>query len=117
MRNGYENDQKNTPLCRNRTAAWNRKLTVCARGIFHMYTVYTAYGADSSIIETMSIKFNTTYGDPEEIPQPQITINLIRGIHWGYLLQKQNMKTGNLVKGTDGDHCGCCTGKVFPCVP
>ena len=44
-------------------------------GIFHMYTVYTAYGADSSIIETMSITFNTTFGDPEEIPQPQITIS------------------------------------------
>ena len=52
-------------------------------GIFHMYT---AYGAESSIIETMSIKFDTTFGDPEEIPQPQITI---RGIHWGYLLQNR----------------------------
>ena len=41
-------------------------------GIFHMDT---AYGAESSIIETMSIKFDTTFGDPEEIPQPQITIS------------------------------------------
>ena len=37
--------------------------------------MYTAYGAESSIIETMSIKFDTTFGDPEEIPQPQITIS------------------------------------------
>lgn len=26
--------------------------------------MYTAYGAESSIIETMSIKFDTTFGDP-----------------------------------------------------
>ena len=57
-------------------------------GIFHMDT---AYGAESSIIETMSIKFNTTFGDPEEIPQDQ-------GYPLGIFITKQNMKTGNLVK-------------------
>ena len=57
----------------------------------------TAYGAESSIIETMSIKFNTTFGDPEEIPQPQITISG-SGYPLGIFITKQNMKTGNLVK-------------------
>ena len=69
-------------------------------GIFHMYTVYTAYGADSSIIETMSIKFNTTYGDPEEIPQPQITING-SGVSIGdiyYKTEYENWKPGKKVR-------------------
>ena len=66
-------------------------------GIFHMYT---AYGADSSIIETMSIKFNTTYGDPEEIPQPQITING-SGVSIGdiyYKTEYENWKPGKKVR-------------------
>ena len=65
-----------------------------------MYTVYTAYGADSSIIETMSIKFNTTYGDPEEIPQPQITING-SGVSIGdiyYKTEYENWKPGKKVR-------------------
>ena len=69
-------------------------------GIFHMYTVYTAYGADSSIIETMSIKFNTTYGDPEEIPQPQITISG-SGVSIGdiyYKTEYENWKPGKKVR-------------------
>ena len=37
-----------------------------------------------------------------------------QGYPLGIFITKQNMKTGNLVKGTDGDHCGCCTGKYFP---
>ena len=69
-------------------------------GIFHMYTVYTAYGADSSIIETMSIKFNTTFGDPEEIPQPQITISG-SGVSIGdiyYKTEYENWKPGKKVR-------------------
>ena len=96
MRNGYENDQKNTPLCRNRTAAWNRKLTVFTGGNLSYVHSYTAYGADSSIIETMSIKFNTTFGDPEEIPQPQITISG-SGVSIGdiyYKTEYENWKPG-----------------------
>ena len=69
-------------------------------GIFHMYTVYTAYGAESSIIETMSIKFNTTFGDPEEIPQPQITISG-SGVSIGdiyYKTEYENWKPGKKVR-------------------
>ena len=69
-------------------------------GIFHMYTVYTAYGADSSIIETMSITFNTTFGDPEEIPQPQITISG-SGVSIGdiyYKTEYENWKPGKKVR-------------------
>ena len=65
-----------------------------------MYTWYTAYGADSSIIETMSVKFNTTYGDPEEIPQPQITING-SGVSIGdiyYKTEYENWKPGKKVR-------------------
>lgn len=35
----------------------------------------TVYGAESSIIESMSITFTTTFGDSEEIPEPQISIS------------------------------------------
>lgn len=66
-------------------------------GSFHMYT---AYGADSSIIETMSIKFNTTFGDPEEIPQPQITISG-SGVSIGdiyYKTEYENWKPGKKVR-------------------
>ena len=65
-----------------------------------MYTVYTAYGADSSIIETMSITFNTTFGDPEEIPQPQITISG-SGVSIGdiyYKTEYENWKPGKKVR-------------------
>lgn len=34
-----------------------------------------AYGADSSIIEKVTVAFKTTYGDPEEIPDPEITVS------------------------------------------
>ena len=69
-------------------------------GIFHMYTVYTAYGADSSIIETTSLTFNTTFGDPEEIPQPQITISG-SGVSIGdiyYKTEYENWKPGKKVR-------------------
>jgi glucan-binding YG repeat protein len=35
----------------------------------------TVYGADSSVIENVSITFQTTYGEPEEIPEPEITVS------------------------------------------
>ena len=60
----------------------------------------TAYGAESSIIETMSIKFNTTFGDPEEIPQPQITISG-SGVSIGdiyYKTEYENWKPGKKVR-------------------
>ena len=66
-------------------------------GIFHMDT---AYGAESSIIETMSIKFDTTFGDPEEIPQPQITISG-SGVSIGdiyYKTEYENWKPGKKVR-------------------
>ncbi len=33
-----------------------------------------AYGAESSVIESLSVTLKTTYGEPEEIPEPEITI-------------------------------------------
>lgn len=35
----------------------------------------TAQGADSSVIETVSVTLKTTYGEPEEIPEPEITVS------------------------------------------
>ncbi len=70
------------------------------QGDLSAYTVYTAYGAESSIIETMSIKFNTTFGDPEEIPQPQITISG-SGVSIGdiyYKTEYENWKPGKKVR-------------------
>lgn len=37
-------------------------------------TGVTAYGAESSVIESLSVTFKTTYGEPEEIPEPEITV-------------------------------------------
>lgn len=33
------------------------------------------YGAESSIIETLTVTFKTTYGEQEEIPEPEISIS------------------------------------------
>lgn len=35
----------------------------------------TAYGAESSVIEKLTVTFKTTYGEPEEIPDPEITVS------------------------------------------
>ena len=36
---------------------------------------FPSYGAeDSSIIESLSVSFKTTYGEQEEIPEPEITV-------------------------------------------
>lgn len=34
-----------------------------------------SYGAESSVIESLSITFKTTFGEPEEIPDPEITVS------------------------------------------
>lgn len=34
-----------------------------------------AYGAESSVIEKVTVKFKTTYGEQEEIPEPEITVS------------------------------------------
>ena len=31
----------------------------------------SGYGAESSVIESLSVTFKTTYGEPEEIPDPR----------------------------------------------
>lgn len=35
----------------------------------------SGYGAESSVIESLSVTFKTTYGEPEEIPDPEISIS------------------------------------------
>ena len=34
-----------------------------------------AYGAQSSVIESVSVSFKTVYGEPEEIPEPEVTVS------------------------------------------
>lgn len=34
-----------------------------------------AYGAQSSVIESVSVSFKTIYGEPEEIPEPEVTVS------------------------------------------
>lgn len=34
-----------------------------------------SYGAESSVIESLSVALKTTYGEPEEIPEPEITVS------------------------------------------
>lgn len=34
-----------------------------------------AYGAQSSVIENVSVSFKTIYGEPEEIPEPEVTVS------------------------------------------
>lgn len=34
-----------------------------------------AYGAQSSVIESVNVTFKTVYGEPEEIPEPEITVS------------------------------------------
>ena len=57
----------------------------------------TAYGAESSIIETMSIKFNTTLEIRRKYHSPR-SPSADQGYPLGIFITKQNMKTGNLVK-------------------
>lgn len=38
-------------------------------------TPFSAYGADSSVIEKVSVSVKTTYGEQEEIPEPEITVS------------------------------------------
>lgn len=35
----------------------------------------SAYGAESSIIESLTVTFKTTYGEQEEIPEPEISVS------------------------------------------
>lgn len=49
-----------------------------AAGILAAFMVWTgaaAYGADSSVIDKLTVTFKTTYGEPEEIPDPEVTVS------------------------------------------
>jgi len=35
----------------------------------------SVYGAQSSVIESVNVSFKTVYGEPEEIPEPEITVS------------------------------------------
>lgn len=42
---------------------------------FAIWTGICAYGAQSSVIENVTVSFNTVYGEAEEIPEPDITVS------------------------------------------
>lgn len=57
-----------------RSAALSLCVAVFAAGFWMM--PQTAYGkTDSSVIEKLNLKFKTTYGEQEEIPDPEITLS------------------------------------------
>lgn len=47
----------------------------CVLTALILWTGSAAYGADSSVIEKLTVTFKTTYGEPEEIPDPEITVS------------------------------------------
>ena len=40
-----------------------------------LWTGLCVYGAESSVIESVNVSFKTVYGEPEEIPEPEITVS------------------------------------------
>ena len=40
-----------------------------------LWLVLSAYGAQSSVIESVNVSFKTVYGEPEEIPEPEVTVS------------------------------------------
>ncbi len=40
-----------------------------------LWTGLCVYGAQSSVVESVSVSFKTVYGEPEEIPEPEITVS------------------------------------------
>ncbi len=66
-------------MYKNIWAGWGR-LTVRAGACLAVVSLLAAggtrisYGADSSVIETLSITFKTEFGEQEEIPEPEITV-------------------------------------------
>lgn len=65
-----------------------------------LWTGASVYGADSSVIENVSVTFKTTYGDPEEIPEPDITVSGT-GCSLGdvqYRTDYNNWRPGNKVR-------------------
>lgn len=54
------------------------KKAALAAGILAALVLWTgawAYGADSSVLENVSVTFKSTFGDPEEIKDPDITVS------------------------------------------
>lgn len=73
-----------------------------------------AYGAESSVIESLSVTFKTTYGEQEEIPEPEITIGTTDCsiVDYQYRTAYEKWKPGKKVRveitvAAEG-------GKVFP---
>lgn len=60
----------------------------------------TAYGAQSSVIESVSVSIKTTYGEPEEIPEPVITVGTkdCTLLDYQYSTDYENWKPGKKVR-------------------
>lgn len=54
-----------------------KKFAVAAAmmAVFLLFTGAPVYGADSSVIEKLTVTFKSTYGDPGMIPDPEITVS------------------------------------------
>ena len=64
-----------------------------------------AYGAQSSVIESVSVSFKTIYGEPEEIPEPEVTVSG-KSCSLGMCSTAQIMTTGNRGARSGGGHGG-----------
>lgn len=72
------------------------------------------YGAESSVIESVSITFKTTFGDTEEVPEPVVTVSgtgcSLGGVE--YQKEQDKWKPGSKVRITVTVEAA--QGKVFP---
>ena len=79
-----------------------------------LWTGASVFGADSSVIEKITITFKTAYGEPEEIPDPEITVNGT-GCSLGdvqFRTEYDNWKPGKKVRTEITVNAD--SGKIFP---
>lgn len=73
-----------------------------------------AYGADSSVIESVSVTFKASFGDVEEVPEPEVTVSG-NGCSLGsveYQTKHEKWKPGSKVRITVTVEAA--GGKIFP---
>lgn len=79
-----------------------------------LQTGAAVYGADSSVIEKLTVTFKTTYGEQEEIPDPEITVSGT-GVSLGdvqFRTDYDNWKPGKKVRAEVNVNAD--SGKYFP---
>ncbi len=92
-------------------ATWACMMTVA---LMVSETPVEAYGAESSVIESVSVTFKTSFGDTEEVPEPVVTVSgtgcSLGGVE--YQKAQDKWKPGSKVRITVTVEAAA--GKVFP---